>query len=59
MAPRTRKNTEYKNEQDRYTTQYYEPINNKTEDLKQRQKYIIEGIKSTAKNPSVIASSIW
>ena len=42
--------TEYKNEQDRYTTQYYEPINNKTEDLKQRQKYIIEGIKSTAKN---------
>jgi peptidoglycan/LPS O-acetylase OafA/YrhL len=41
---------EYKNEQDRYTTEYLEPINIKIKDLKQRQKYIIEGIKSTAKN---------
>jgi peptidoglycan/LPS O-acetylase OafA/YrhL len=42
--------TEYANEQDRYTLQYLQPINIKTEDLKQRQKYIIEGIKLSAKN---------
>jgi hypothetical protein len=42
--------TEYPSEKDRYIDEYFEPINFKTETLEQRQKYIIEGIKSSAKN---------
>ena len=42
--------TEYQSEYDRYINHYFEPINFKTETLEQRQKYIIEGIKSSAKN---------
>ena len=42
--------TEYQSEYNRYRNDYFEPINFKTETLEQRQKYMIEGIKSTAKN---------
>ena len=42
--------TEYQSEKDRSIDQYLEPINFKTETSEQRQKYMIEGIKSTAKN---------
>jgi peptidoglycan/LPS O-acetylase OafA/YrhL len=42
--------TEYQSEVDRYLGNYLQPINIKTETLEQRQKYIIEGIKLTAKN---------
>lgn len=42
--------TEYQSEADRYIDSYIEPINIKTKTLEQRQKYIIEGIKSSAKN---------
>jgi hypothetical protein len=42
--------TEYQNEEDKYLEVYLQPINFRTETLEQRQKYIIEGIKSSAKN---------
>ena len=42
--------TEYQSEKDRYIDRYLEPINFKTETLEQRQKYMIEGIKSSAKS---------
>jgi peptidoglycan/LPS O-acetylase OafA/YrhL len=42
--------TEYQSEVDRYLGNYLQPIDIKTETLEQRQKYIIEGINSTAKN---------
>ena len=40
--------TEYQHERERYLTTYLEPINIKTETLEQRQKYITQGIKSSA-----------
>ncbi len=43
-------NTEYQNEEDRYLSNYLQPINFRAETLEQRQKYIIEEIKSSAKN---------
>jgi hypothetical protein len=42
-------NTEYQNEESRYHESYLEPINVKTKTLEQRQKYITEGIKLSAK----------
>ncbi len=42
--------TEYQGELDRYFEQYFQPIDIKTETLEQRQKYIIDGLKSSAKN---------
>jgi peptidoglycan/LPS O-acetylase OafA/YrhL len=42
--------TEYQNEEDKYLEIYLQPIDFRTETLEQRQKYIIEGIKSSAKN---------
>jgi len=42
--------TEYQSEEDRYLEDYLQPINIKTETLEQRQKYIIDGLKSSAKN---------
>jgi hypothetical protein len=42
--------TEYQNENDRFAPNYYQPINIKTETLEERQKYIIDGIKLSAKN---------
>jgi len=41
---------EYQSEEDRYRREYFQPINIKTETLEQRQKYIIDGFKSSAKN---------
>jgi peptidoglycan/LPS O-acetylase OafA/YrhL len=42
--------TEYQNEENRYTEQYLQPININTKTLEQRQRFITEGIKSSAKN---------
>ena len=42
--------TEYQNEENRYIGQYFQPININTKTLEQRQRFITEGIKSSAKN---------
>jgi peptidoglycan/LPS O-acetylase OafA/YrhL len=42
-------NAEYQNEESRYFETYLEPINVKTKTLEQRQKFITEGIKLSAK----------
>ena len=42
--------SEYMNEQDRWVDFYFQPTNIKTETLEQRQKYITESIKLSAKN---------
>jgi peptidoglycan/LPS O-acetylase OafA/YrhL len=42
--------SEYMNEQDRWIDFYFQPTNIKTETLEQRQKYITESIKLSAKN---------
>ena len=42
--------TEYQNEENRYIGQYFQPININTKTLEQRQKFITDGIKSSAKN---------
>jgi peptidoglycan/LPS O-acetylase OafA/YrhL len=41
--------SEHKNQENKYTNFYFEPINVKTSSIEQRQKYIINGIKSSAK----------